>query len=42
MTVSEFAAWLGGMTNKQDQPVQEHTRHTVRSYAVAARTLDRR
>jgi hypothetical protein len=38
MTVSEFAAWLGGMTNKEDRPFQEHT---IRNYADAARTLDR-
>jgi hypothetical protein len=41
MTVSEFAAWLGGMTNKQHRRFQEHTRHTITSYAVAARTPDR-
>jgi hypothetical protein len=34
MTVSEFAAWLGGITNKQDRPFQEHT---IRNYADAAR-----
>ncbi len=38
MTVSEFTAWLGGQTNKQDRPFQEHT---VRNYADAAHTLDK-
>jgi len=24
LTISEFTAWLGGQTNKQDRPFQEH------------------
>lgn len=36
LTISEFTAWLGAQTNKQDRPFQKHT---IRNYADAARTL---
>lgn len=38
MTVSDFTAWLGARTNKQDRPFQENT---IRNYVDAARTLSK-